>query len=237
VRLIRDALRRPGRHRYGPLPQQVCDLYSPREHRSTVILIHGGSWQARYGKWVMRLVAGDLVRRGFAVWNVEYRRLGQGGGWPQTGEDVAAAIDRLAEITGEADLVGHSAGGQLALWAAGRRDSKVAIRRVVSLAGIVDFSSPGETVRAFMGGTPKQVPDHYAEADPVGRLPLGIPTLLVHGPGDETVGVARSRRYYEAARAAGDPVELVEPEAGHRAFVDPRTEAWRLAAEWLERGA
>src|SRR4051794_28269745 len=102
-RLVLDALARPQlSHGYGPHRLQRADLYLPRgdgPHR-VAIVIHGGSWQARYGRWVMRLVVADLVRQGVAVWNVGYRRIGrgEGGGWPATFDDVAAAVDALATL-------------------------------------------------------------------------------------------------------------------------------------------
>jgi acetyl esterase/lipase len=189
----------------------------------------------------MKAVAADLVRRGHAVWNIEYRRIGrgQGGGWPQTFDDVAAAIDHLGAMgdprldIGSVDLIGHSAGGQLALWAAARRDSRVALRRVVAQAAPCDLTA-AEAAHALMGGTPREVPERYARADPMQLVPIGIPILLVHGEDDETVPIVRSRRFADAARAAGDEVELVVPTPGkHRAHIDPRSDAWRMAADWL----
>lgn len=206
------------------------------------VAIHGGYWRARYGKRLEHAVAVDLVRRGVAVWNIEYRRLGrgQGGGWPATFDDVAAAIDHLAELRdGRLDLstvtvFGHSAGGQLALWAAARTDGRVRAARVCSQAGVCDLASAGGAARELMGGGPHEVPDRYARADPMRLVPLGVPILLVHGADDGTVPVVRSRRFAEAARAAGDDVELVEPNpGGHRSHVDPRSEAWRIAASWI----
>jgi acetyl esterase/lipase len=198
---------------------------------------------------MMRGLARDLTRRGFAAWNIEYRRMGwgDGGGYPVTLEDVAAAIDHLAEIAATPlDLdrvvaIGYSAGGQLALWAASRADSRVRIRRVASQAGVCNMAGtartdPDSVVHRFLGGEPDEVPDRYAAADPMQRVPLAIPTLLVHGVDDETVSVERSREYAAAARAAGDDVTLVEPPAtGHRAHIDPRSDAWRAVAEWLDR--
>jgi acetyl esterase/lipase len=128
TRLLLYFLARGRPHRYGPHASQRADLYvppGPGPHPLTV-LIHGGSWQKRYGKIFTRALAGDLLRRGYAVWNIEYRRVGAGGGWPQTFADVAAAIDQLAELEDQrldldrVTLIGHSAGGHLALWAAGR---------------------------------------------------------------------------------------------------------------------
>lgn len=208
-----------------------------------VVTIHGGYWRARYGKRVMKALAADLTRRGHAAWNIEYRRIGrgQGGGWPATFDDVSAAIDHLARLDGaRLDLrrvaaVGHSAGGHLALWAAARSSPKVAIVRVVAQAPVCDLTRAGAPARALMGGGPEDVPERYAAADPMLLLPLGVPALLVHGEADGTIPVARSRRYAEAARAAGDPVELLEPRGGHRSHLDPRSEAWRVAAEWVTR--
>lgn len=246
ARLARDALARPIRHAYGPHRIQRADLYLPRGDgpHPVAVLIHGGSWRAKYGRWVMRLVAADLVRRGHAVWNVGYRRMGrgEGGGWTATFDDVGAAIDRLASAgDGRLNLdavvvVGHSAGGQLALWAASREASAVPIRRVAALAGICNLSA-AEIAHELLGGTPAQVPERYDAVDPMRRVPLSMPVLLVHGPDDATVPVRRSREYAAAARGAGGDVELIEPPgADHRAFVDPRTDAWRTAAEWISRG-
>jgi acetyl esterase/lipase len=206
------------------------------------VAIHGGYWRARYGKRLEKAVAVDLTRRGMAVWNIEYRRLGRGngGGWPATFEDVAAAIDRLAGLSDpRLDLArvtafGHSAGGQLALWAGSRSDGPVRIGRVCAQAGVCDLGSAGGAARALMGGGPDQVPERYALADPMRLVPLGVPILLVHGAEDATVPVKRSRRFAEAARSAGDDVTLVEPNPGdHRSHIDPRSEAWEIAASWI----
>ena len=242
-RLARDAFARPVRHPYGSHRVQCADLYLPRgDNPSPVaILLHGGSWQAKYGRWVLRLAAADLVRRGFAVWNVGYRRVGrgEGGGWPATFDDVGAGVDRLAAVDdprvdrANVVLVGHSAGGQLALWAASRDNSAVAIRRVAALAAVCDMAS-AQIARDMLGGGPDQVPDRYAAVDPVRRVPLPMPVLLVHGAEDQTVGVRHSREYAAAARSAGGEVELIEPEHGdHRSYVDPRSEGWRAAADWI----
>jgi acetyl esterase/lipase len=240
---LRDLLRIPERHRYGSEHRvQRADLYlppGPGPH-PVVVVIHGGNWRARYGKLVTKPIALDLVRRGVAAWNIEYRRVGrgQGGGWPATFDDVAGAIDLLEHVSrGRLDLsgvraVGHSAGGQLALWAA----SRGGISRVAALAAPCNLRTTGDDGRALMGGSPDELPERYAAADPMQLLPLGTPTLLVHGEEDATVPVKRSRRYAEAARAAGDDVELIEPVPGHhRVYLDPRSSAWRAAAEFLTR--
>jgi len=214
----------------------------PGPHPVTVV-IHGGFWRAKWSKRVCRAVSADLARRGRAAWNIEYRRIGkrQGGGWPATFDDVAAAIDLLAERAdprldlGDVSVMGHSAGGQLALWAAAQRDGRVRLRRVVAQAAPCDLSAAG-AAHELLGGTPEQVPERYAEANPIQLVPLGLPILLVHGEDDETVTVRRSRDFAEAARAVGDDVTLIEPvPGGHRTHIDPRTSAWRAAAEWLTR--
>jgi acetyl esterase/lipase len=257
TRLILDFLRQGCTVSYGPDRSQRADLHLPAErghvvggHR-VIVLIHGGSWTARYGRTVMRGLAGDLRRRGWAVWNIEYRRVGNGGGWPATFDDVAAAIDHLPELDAPLDLervtvLGHSAGGHLALWAAGRErlpagapghiagEPRVRVERVVAQAGVCDLADAyrrwgGGAVRALMGGSPEELPERYAAGDPMRLLPLSMPALLVHGTLDETVSVKLSRRYERAARAAGSQVDLVEVpgEAGrHRAHIDPRGAAW-----------
>jgi acetyl esterase/lipase len=241
LRIARDLLRRPQSHRYGAAPSQRADLYLPRGTgpHPVVVVVHGGSWQARYGKVVTKPAAVDLTRRGFAAWNVEYRRVGrgQGGGWPMTFDDVAAAIDLLPSVAhGRLDLsdvrmVGHSAGGQLALWAA----SRGGFSRVAALAAPCDLRS-ARIAQEVIGGTPDEVPERYARVDPIQLVPLGIPTLLVHGSEDATVPIRHSRDYLAAAGAAGDSVELIEPVPGnHRVHIDPRSASWRTTAEWLTR--
>jgi acetyl esterase/lipase len=262
TRLILDFLSRGRSHRYGPHASQRADLYVPPTSgpHPTIVLIHGGSWHKRYGRTFMRWLAGDLLRRGFAVWNIEYRRLGGAGGWPATFADVAAATDHLAELDDprldleQVTLLGHSAGGHLALWAAGRPNlpagapgaldgaPRVQPVRVISQAGVADLGLAyrlwrGGAARALMGGSPEEVPERYAAGDPMRLLPLETPVLIVHGVRDETVSIEIGRSYTEAARAAGGEVELVEiegPAGRHRAHLDPRGEAWAAVVERLE---
>jgi acetyl esterase/lipase len=253
ARLFFDILKRGRTYRYGPDRSQRADLHLPAGSGPfpVMVLIHGGSWTARYGRIVMRGLLADLVRHGWAAWNIEYRRLGNGGGWPTTFADVAAAIDYLPRLDAPLDLervsiLGHSAGGHLALWAAGREQlpadapgvldggPRVRIERVISQAGVCDLAGAyarwhGGVAQALMGGSPQERPERYAAGDPMRLLPLRMPALLVHGTLDETVSVELSRSYARAARAAGADVELVEiaGAAGrHRAHVDPRGEAW-----------
>jgi acetyl esterase/lipase len=252
-RLILDLLRRGRTFTYGQHRSQRADIHLPRGAGPfpVVILVHGGSWRARYGRIVMRGLAGDLLTRGWACWNIEYRRLGDGGGWPATFEDVAAAVDRLARVEAPLDrertnILGHSAGGHLALWAAARDKlpvgapgylaghTPVALRRVIAQAGVCDLTGAyrrwhGGAARELMGGGPDEVPERYDVADPVRLMPPSVPVLLVHGTADRTVSVELSRSYERTARASGGEVELVElpgASGGHRAHLDPRSVAW-----------
>jgi acetyl esterase/lipase len=246
-------LRRPVVHSYGPQPSQVAELHvppGPGPHPVAVVL-HGGHWRPKWGKIVTRPISVDLARRGWAAWNVEYRRLGpDGGGWPETFDDVAAAIDHLAALDDprldldRVTVVGHSAGGQLALWAAARpglpagapgSDPSVAVRQVVALAAVTHLRYAGPVAHVLLGGDPDQVPDRWEQADPIARVPLGVPVLLVHPVDDGTVSVRQSRAYAEAAGSAGGDVTLVEPESGgHRAAIHPATAVWQAAAGWME---
>lgn len=247
-RVLLDLLRQPERHRYGRHRCHRAELYVPHGSgpHPVVVTIHGGYWRARYSRRLMWAVAADLVRRGRAVWNIEYRRLGRGhgGGWPTTFDDVGAAVDHLAEL-GDSRLdlddvtaVGHSAGGQLALWTASRAEPRVPVRRVVAQAAVCDLARAGEPAHALLGGTPEEVPERYSATDPMRLLPLGVPQLLVHSADDETIAIRKTRRYAEAARAAGDHVDLVETRSGgHRAHIDPRTDAWSAAVCWVVGGS
>jgi acetyl esterase/lipase len=265
VRLIGDLLRTRGQtHRYGPDRSQRADLHLPSGSgpHPVVVTIHGGSWRKRYGRIVMRALARDLLAQGFAVWNIEYRRVGNGGGWPATFSDVAAAIDHLAVLQAPLErsrvsVLGHSAGGHLALWAAGREqlpsgapgavegDVPIKLQSAISLAGVCHLAGAyrqwnGGAVLALMGGSPTELPERYLLADPLDQVPLAMPVLLVHGIMDETVSVGLSRRYASAALEAGGVVELVEieGEAGrHRTHVSPRSAGWAVVKRWLSEPA
>jgi acetyl esterase/lipase len=249
TRLILDFMARGRPFRYGSHRSQCADLHLPRAEgpHPVMALIHGGSWQRGYGKLVMRGLAGDLARRGWAVWNIEYRRLGEGGGWPETFADVAAAIDHLGELDLSLDLdrvgiLGHSAGGHLALWAAGRdrlppgapgAEPVVQAASAIGMAAVADLAGAyalwrGGAVRALMGGGPEHRPDRFAVADPMAFAPLEVPVLLVHGISDRTVSIELARRYHRRALRGGacELVEIDGEAGGHRAHLDPRGEAW-----------
>jgi acetyl esterase/lipase len=243
--LAAAAGRQPRTHAYGSDPEQVADLLLPATEgpHPVAVLLHGGFWRARFTRSTMAALAVDLADRGWATWNVEYRRVGNGGGVPETLDDVRAAIAALAAVTapvarGHIVVVGHSAGGQLGLCVA----DEPAVAAVVSLAGVCDLAAAfadaiGESATgAFMGGGPDDRPDAYALADPIRRLPAGARVLLVHGDADQRVPVEQSRRYADAAAAAGDTrCELYElPGVDHFDLIDPRTTAWATVAARLE---
>lgn len=217
------------------------------------MVVHGGYWRARYDRSLMTELCLDLARNGLAAWNLEYRRVAGGGGWPQTFEDVAAGIDLLAELDVRLDLervaaVGHSAGGQLAFWAAARptlpagapgADPRVRIGAVVSQAGVLDLRlaarlAPSDQPTRALLGDPDAQEERYELASPRERLPLGIRQLLLHGDRDDTVSLRIAESYAEAASTAGDPCELVVLEGvGHFEHIDPHTDTWRMARDWL----
>jgi acetyl esterase/lipase len=244
----------PERHPYGRARGQYAELFLPDGGPSPVaVLLHGGFWRAQYGRKQMHPLCADLNARGWAVWNVEYRRLGRlsGGGYPRTLEDVAAAVDHLADVPAHRDgrspfalervvAIGHSAGGHLAGWLATRRQPRVAVTHVVAQAGVLDlrFASElglsGGVVHRFLGGTPDAVPERYARASPIERLPLGVPALLTHGGNDDTVPPTMSERFAAAAHAAGDELDLVSlPGEGHFGHLDPANPLWSAVTAWI----
>jgi acetyl esterase/lipase len=250
-------------HAYGPHPSQVGELFVPpgAGARPVAVVLHGGFWRDRYDRRLMDALCHDLAGRGVAAWNVEYRRLARFrhvGGWPETLDDVAAAVDHLVVLAedgaaldlGRVASIGHSAGGHLALWAACRPGlpewapggrPTVTVTQAVGQAPVADLAKAAElglsrgVAARFLGGSPARRPERYALASPRARLPLGVPALLVHGGRDDTVPAAMSRDFAEAASAAGDRCELaLFPLDGHFECIDPSTSAWRWVVDWLE---
>jgi acetyl esterase/lipase len=242
-------------HAYGPDPDQYAELSLPLGERrpGVVVVIHGGFWRAAYDASGGRPLAADLAERGWVAWNIEYRRVGKGGGWPTTLQDVADAIDLLAELdvdTSRVAAVGHSAGGHLATWAAGRAglppsapgaSPRIHLTAAVPQAGVLDLHTAattnvgGTATPDLLGGMPDQVPDRYLVTDPIVAVPLSAPVVCVHSRPDDTVPIAQSEAYVAAAGAAGADVELVEVAGDHMAHRDPTSMAWAAVIDALPR--
>jgi acetyl esterase/lipase len=236
------------RYTYGEHPSQYAEITLPTgpNPAPVVVIIHGGYWSANYGAELGRPLAADLATRGFATVNVEYRRVGDGGGWPQTGQDVAAAVEALRAHSPGMDLnrvvaLGHSAGGQLAGWLASRRGGAVPLSGVVLQAGVLDLvrgsaeGLGGGAIDAYLGGSPTEKPDAYAQASPIALVPLGVPSLCVHGTADTLVPIRQSQDFVEAARRAGDSTQLQSFDGGHFDLITIGTEAWNLCVDGLHR--
>lgn len=220
---------------YGDHPDQVVDLRLPapgHPDRPPVVVIHGGFWRAEYDRRHTDPLAADLASRGWPVIQLEYRRTGTpDGAWPATFEDVAAALATLPRLTGLKQaplLLGHSAGGHLALWWAGRRRTA---RGVVALAPVADLAAAHAqdldrgAVVALLGGDPAAVPDRFQYAQPA--VPPHVPVTVIHGDQDQQVPMAISQAWVAAARAAGGDVALLAlPGVEHFGLIDPRSSAW-----------
>ena len=228
--------------RYGDHASQFGELSLPdRPARGVVVVIHGGFWKAAYDLSLGRPLSADLAARGWAAWNLEYRRVGNGGGAPATFDDVAAGIDRLACVEGvdtsTVVTLGHSAGGHLATWAAGRSDARVPVTGVMSQAGVLDLGRAHElglgdgAVARLLGGPPG--PD-AATYDPVRQVPLDVPVRCVHGRDDDVVPLEISKRYVAAATAAGGDATLTEVDGDHFVVIDPASTAWAQTLALLD---
>lgn len=252
---------------YGSEAAQFAELRLPNQRGPypVIILIHGGFWRTPYSLDLMRPLAEDLLARGFATWNIEYRRLGEeGGGWPGTLQDVSSAAEALRVLapTYALDLnrvvtIGHSAGGHLALWLAGRHRiagkilqdlfntderNMLQMTGAVSLAGVADLRLSWQlrlgsgAAGELLGGSPTQVAERYQMASPAEMAPLGIPQILVHGTADEDVPFIVSKEYAKVAREAGDPVQLIElPNGNHFEVIEPGSVAWAKTAEAVQK--
>ena len=223
------------RVRYGAHPDNVVDVCEAADARAVVVVLHGGFWRARYGADLMDALCDDLAARGYTAWNVEYRRVGSGGGWPTTFEDVESATDRAKETGLPLVTLGHSAGGHLAIWEGARCGAALAVSQagVLDLVDAWDRALSSRAAGELLGGSPDDVPERYAAASPAAQLPLGVRQLLVHGRRDDTVPVEMSRAYALRAREAGDEVELVETDEGHFECLDPASESWAATVERL----
>ena len=236
---------------YGSDPNQFLDLRLPspksKSLRPLVINIHGGYWRAKYNLDHAGHLCAALTAKGLATANLEYRRVGnEGGAWPETFADIRSAFSFLVQGAHKYNIdsqnivvLGHSAGGQLALCLAAHEPR---LKRAVSLAGVVDLQRAyqlhlsNDAVVEFLRGTPSEVPDHYREADP---MELSIPQAqqrLVHGSADDVVPVDFSRDYVAAKQKRKEDARLLEiPGAGHIDVIDPRSQAWKQIEEIVLR--
>jgi acetyl esterase/lipase len=220
-----------------------------------VVLIHGGCFKAAYATLRDLAPMGDALKAaGIATWNIEYRRVGQpGGGWPGTYLDVGSAVDHLRTLSsqhaldlGRVVVVGHSAGGHLAMWAAARARvpagsaiqsaDPLPFRGVLDLAGPVDLTANiagyeslcrDTVITSLIGGTPAALPERYAHASPLKLLPLGVPQVLLMGEYEDFVPRAYAEAYVRAATQVGDRVRLIViPRVGHFEIASPRATTW-----------
>lgn len=241
---------------YGKDKLQFSELRVPagKGPHPVAVLIHGGCWLAEVADLkYFSPMADALAKKGLATWNIEYRRIGdKGGGWPGTFLDVAKATDHLRAIAKEYELdlsrvivVGHSAGGHLALWLAARAklppESELYSRDPLKILAAVDLAGPGDlstftsahthacgdAVNRLLGGLPKDVPERYRDAGPINMLPLGVRQVCIAGAKDTLVPSQHVRTYADAAKQAGDDTRYIEvPEAGHFDLVAPNSAAW-----------
>jgi acetyl esterase/lipase len=259
------------KYQYGEDPSQWGELFLPElppggEHKGVVVVIHGGYWRSQYGAELGEPMAKDLAAHGMATWNLEYRRAGNGGGWPNTFIDVLAGIDKLQDLTavhaldlGPVVALGHSAGGHLAAWAAGRgklaqlglpeTDSQVTRRQdatsvhltgVVSQSGLLNLAEAellnlsNGAVGNLLGGPSSKYPQRHSYADPMTTLPLTVPVIAVHAADDATVPRSQSEAYVAAGTAAHMAMRLVSVPGDHFDLIDPKTSAYRTCRELVQ---
>ena len=247
---------------YGPAALQVADLWLPEGGgpHPVVLMVHGGCWQSEIAdRRIMNWIADDLRRRGLAVWNIDYRGVDRpGGGYPGTFLDAAAAADALRANAGRYRLdldrlvaIGHSAGGQLALWLAGRprlpqgsplrAADPLPIRTVISLGGLPDLEEaarpPGsgcgtEVIARIAGEASAARPDPFADTSVPRLAPLGVEQVLINGRQDRIIPTAYAEGYAAPMRAAGDEVRVrMIDHTGHVELIAPETTAWAAAVE------
>jgi acetyl esterase/lipase len=245
----------PERIHYGPLEQQYGEIWLPAAlgKHPTIILVHGGAWRGKDGARQTRLMAKDLRDRGFAVWNIEYRTLDDKAGFPSTFLDIGAAADHLGVVAKSYPLdldrlvvVGHSAGGHLALWLAGRRrirpESPLYRADAIEIKGVVDLAGPPDlraglafcdlaggkgTIAELIDAEKRGFNEAVKDTSPAELLPLGLPQALVFGIYDGIMPAYLGYLYRATAAARGEAVELIlVPETGHMELIAPWTPAW-----------
>lgn len=250
----------PADHRiaYGSDPLQFGELRLPKTKgkHPVVVVVHGGCWFAEYDLNHLAAFSAALTKLGVATWTIEYRRIGdKGGAWPGTFQDVARATDHLREVAKNHPLdlqrvvvIGHSAGGQLALWLAARQnlpktsvlysENPLRLVGVVSLAGISDLRkyrpNCDDSVNKLLGGSPEQFPERYQQTSPIELLPLKVPLKLLHGSKDRIVPIELGQEFERTARQKGDDVTLtILEQTGHFDLISPVVPIWATVADSL----
>ena len=228
---------------YGEDENQFFELWLPgQQAEGFAIFIHGGFWRAKYDLHHTDPFCAALVETGIAVASLEYRRIGQlGGGWPGTFEDILSGVGTVITHVGKLPvLVGHSAGGHLALRVA---SEPIPVKAVVALAPVADLrlahklNLSNGAVGEFMGGTPESAPECYDEACPSAHA-LPVPTFVVHGSDDGDVPIAISRQFVESRKKDPEPPSLTElPATGHMELIDPETSAGKTVLDLVARVA
>lgn len=222
---------------YGDHKSQFVELYEPRSDASadTTVLIHGGYWRDAYGCDLMHALADKFRRRGSTVVNLEYRRIGEvpDPAWAAMSDDVLAGLDfardLMPSVGATLTLVGHSAGGQLALWAASQRpvDTVIALAALADLAAADRDELSSNATRTLLGGTSAELPEVYAQASPIELPPLGCRQIVVHGNHDKNVPVEQSASYVRTAESAGDDVVgLIDARIDHFDVINPQHRIW-----------
>ena len=270
---MNDLLSRPAptadhriHYRSGEL--QFGDLWLPKGQSPVVVFVHGGWWKAEYGLEYAGHLCAALKREGIATWSLEYRRVGNArGGWPGTFEDVANGYDYLSTLGRSYPLdlkrivvMGHSAGGHLAYWLAGRehlpfrgelvRPSRTSLpmRGAISLAGAVDlrmtvelagegkFAHDRTNVTNLMGGSPSEQPTRYRAGNPGELLPLNVPQVLIQGTEDDQIPGELPKLWAERGRKMGERVEVeMIAGAGHLDVADPDSKCWNTVLRTIKQ--
>jgi acetyl esterase/lipase len=270
--LSRPVLKASKRIAYGAGAFQFGDLWLPDDQklgaRPVVVFFHGGWWKSEYDLGYAGYLCAALAREGIACWSVEYRRVGSsGGGWPNTFEDAAAGFDFISEIAGEHRLnlsrmlvMGHSAGGHLAFWIAGRSHIEnqselfspqpkvfpnavialagaVDLRLIIELAGTGEFAHIKENVFQLMGGDLARFPERYRAGNPGELLPFSADQILIQGTDDDQIPPELPSRWAEIARKIGSKASVrILPGTDHFDVVDPESFAWATVVHEV-RGA
>lgn len=241
---------------YGTHDRQVGDLFLPRvaSRRAAplVVMIHGGGWSGFSRASSTGHMAADIAARGAAVWNIEYRGSAGGGGWPQTYDDVAAAVDFIPQLVEKAPVhldpkrvtvTGVSAGGNLAAWAASRvafppglpgAQPAFPIRKCVAICGVYDmaraFRAGDKHIVPLLGGSPETFPDRYRNSSPISYIPADVAMSVFHGRNDAVVSVEQAQSYAAAAKRAGRPLTLrLFDDAGHGSWGEIAGNPWKAA--------